>query len=106
MAKPINVTIKGDYTDRDINRAIRDLERLKTQSAMTGGVLGGFQKSMVAAGGALAAAPLAKWLTRPLRYTNLAKHFLVNLLFEVLCPRFRFWNWPGVDGNLIFGRCA
>lgn len=56
MAKPINVVIKGDYTDRDINRAIRDLERLKTQSAMTGGVLGGFQKSMVAAGGALAAA--------------------------------------------------
>lgn len=56
MAKPINVIIKGDYTDRDINRAIRDLERLKTQSAMTGGVLGGFQKSMVAAGGALAAA--------------------------------------------------
>lgn len=56
MAKPINVVIKGEYTDRDINRAIRDLERLKTQSAMTGGVLGGFQKSMVAAGGALAAA--------------------------------------------------
>ena len=56
MAKPINVVIKGDYTDNDINRAIRDLERLKTQSGTTGGALGVFQKGMVAAGGALAAA--------------------------------------------------
>jgi hypothetical protein len=56
MAKPINVVIKGEYTDRDINRAIRDLERLKSQSAVTGGALGTFQKGMVAAGGALAAA--------------------------------------------------
>lgn len=43
--KPINVVIKGDYTDKDINRAIRDLERLKTQSATTTGTLGKLQKN-------------------------------------------------------------
>ena len=50
MAKPINVVIKGDYTDRDINRAIRDLERLKTQSndTRTGmGALAGSLKSVL-----------------------------------------------------------
>ena len=38
MAKPINVVIKGDYTDRDINRAIGDLNRLRSggTSASTG----------------------------------------------------------------------
>jgi hypothetical protein len=38
MAKPINVVIKGDYTDRDINRAIADLNRLRSggTSASTG----------------------------------------------------------------------
>jgi len=38
VAKPINVVIKGDYTDRDINRAIADLNRLRSggTSASTG----------------------------------------------------------------------
>jgi hypothetical protein len=53
--KAIDVVIKGEYTDRDINRAIRDLERLKTQGSgltssfgtMTGQV-NGFMKSFTA----------------------------------------------------------
>jgi TP901 family phage tail tape measure protein len=31
--KPINVSIKGDYTDKDIKRAITDLQRLDAQGA-------------------------------------------------------------------------
>ena len=31
--KPINVSIKGDYTDKDIKRAITDLQRLEAQGA-------------------------------------------------------------------------
>jgi TP901 family phage tail tape measure protein len=31
--KPINVSIKGDYTDKDIKRAIADLQRLEAQGA-------------------------------------------------------------------------
>ena len=29
----INISVTGDYNDRDINRAIRDLERLKLPAA-------------------------------------------------------------------------
>lgn len=55
MAKPINVVIHGDYNDRDVNRAIRDLESLKTQAGVAGGAMGGFGKSMAALGGVMAA---------------------------------------------------
>ena len=55
MAKPINVTIKGDYNDRDINRAIRDLNSLKTQAGVSSGAMAGFGKSMAALGGVVAA---------------------------------------------------
>jgi hypothetical protein len=46
MAKPINVVIKGDYTDRDINRAIRDLNTLKTTGAGTQTAMGNLASSM------------------------------------------------------------
>jgi hypothetical protein len=55
MAKPINVVIHGDYNDRDINRAIRDLNSLKTQAGVTGGAMGGLGKSTAALGGVMAA---------------------------------------------------
>ena len=67
MAKPINVVIKGDYTDRDVNRAIADLNRLKANgtSATTGmaglagtmkNVLGPAMIGAAAAAGAVAVA--------------------------------------------------
>lgn len=46
MAKPINVVIKGDYTDRDINRAISDLNRLKTQGNDTRTGMGALARSL------------------------------------------------------------
>lgn len=49
MARPISVNIVGDYKDKDIRRAIRDLKSLQTGSNST-------QKSFVAAGAALASA--------------------------------------------------
>lgn len=55
MAKPINVVIKGDYTDKDINRAIRDLERLKTQGSAATGAFGGFANSLKGFGAGLVA---------------------------------------------------
>ena len=55
MARPINVVIKGDYTDRDINRAIRDLERLKTQGSAATGAFGGFANSLKGFGAGLVA---------------------------------------------------
>lgn len=60
MAKPINVVIKGDYTDRDINRAISDLNRLKTQGAGTQTAMGNLASSMRnVLGPAMAAAGIA-----------------------------------------------
>ena len=53
--KPINVVIKGDYTDRDINRAVRDLERLKTQGSAATGAFGGFANSLKGFGAGLVA---------------------------------------------------
>lgn len=37
--RPINVVIKGDYTDKDIKRAIRDLHTLEKQGPKTGKAL-------------------------------------------------------------------
>jgi hypothetical protein len=43
---PINVTISGDYNDRNIKKAIRDLESLRKDGAETGKSLGTSFKSM------------------------------------------------------------
>ena len=51
MAKgDIQVQIKGNYNDKDINRAIRDLNALKTQAGATAGPMAGLGKTMLAAG--------------------------------------------------------
>ena len=57
MAKgAINVKIDGDYNNADIKRAIRDLERLKTESKETQGKFGAMSRGMKLAGVAIAAA--------------------------------------------------
>jgi hypothetical protein len=43
---PINVSIAGDYNDKDINRAIKDLNSLKTQGDGTTTAMGGLQRGM------------------------------------------------------------
>jgi hypothetical protein len=50
----IQVKIEGKYDDKDLNRAIRDLERLKTQSAAATGPMAGLGKSLLAAGAGFA----------------------------------------------------
>ena len=52
MAKPISVNIVGDYNDRDIKRAIRDLERLQTTSKSSSGSFAGAGAAMAGAFGA------------------------------------------------------
>jgi hypothetical protein len=52
----INVKIDGDYNNADIKRAIRDLERLKTESKETQGKFGAMSRGMKLAGVAIAAA--------------------------------------------------
>ena len=44
--KAISVQITGDYNNRDVNRAIKDLELLKTQGAGTTTAMGGLQRGM------------------------------------------------------------
>lgn len=57
MAKaPINIKIEGDYTDRDIKRAMRDLESLKKDAGGTQQEFGKMSKGMKMAGIAVAAA--------------------------------------------------
>ena len=56
MAKaPINVSIAGDYNDKDINRAIRDLNSLKTGGGSTTTAMSGLSNGMKALGGVMAA---------------------------------------------------
>ena len=56
MAKaPINVSIAGDYNDKDINRAIRDLNSLKTGGGDTSKSMSGLSSGMKALGGVMAA---------------------------------------------------
>jgi len=50
----INISVTGDYNDRDINRAIRDLNRLKTESAAATPAMASLGKGFAAAGAALA----------------------------------------------------
>lgn len=60
MAKaPINVTITGDYNDRDIQRAINDLNSLKRGGADTGAAMGNFSKVSGVAFAAVGAAAFA-----------------------------------------------
>jgi hypothetical protein len=57
MAKaPINIKIEGDYSDRDIKRAQRDLESLKRNSQQTTQKFGAMSRGMKLAGVAIAAA--------------------------------------------------
>jgi len=53
--RPINVTIAGDYNDKDINRAIKDLNSLKTQGETTSRGMTDFGKGLAAVGGVIAA---------------------------------------------------
>lgn len=56
MAKaPINVSIAGDYNDKDINRAIKDLNSLKTGGTGTTSAMSGLSNGMKALGGVMAA---------------------------------------------------
>ena len=56
MAKaPINVTITGDYNDRDIKRAIRDLRSLQGDAGQTSQAMGMTGKAGIALGAAVAA---------------------------------------------------
>jgi hypothetical protein len=56
MAKaPINVSIAGDYNNKDINRAIKDLNSLKTGGTDTSKSMGGLSSGMKALGGVMAA---------------------------------------------------
>lgn len=48
----INVTIDGKYDDSDINRAIRDLNRLKTDSGAAVGPMGSLKSAMLGLGAA------------------------------------------------------
>jgi len=52
----IDILITGDYKDRDIKRAQRDLDLLKTQSGVTGSAFAGLGKSTAALGGVIAGA--------------------------------------------------
>lgn len=52
----ITVKIDGDYNDKDINRAIKDLNALKTQSGATAPAMAGMQKAMLGLGAAAAGA--------------------------------------------------
>lgn len=54
-SRPINVTIKGDYTDRDIKRAMRDLGSLQRQGPRTSKSLRGLGTGFAIAGAAAAA---------------------------------------------------
>ena len=49
-AKAINVSIKGDYNDKDIKRAISDLEKLQAASLSMGGKMQSVGKQMQAFG--------------------------------------------------------
>jgi hypothetical protein len=52
----INVIIKGEYDNTDVQRAMRELQRLQRETGATGGVMGGFGKVMAGVGASLLAA--------------------------------------------------
>lgn len=53
--KPISVTIKGDYNDKDVKRAIKDLQSLQTSGPRTSKALGNLTKGFAIAGAAAGA---------------------------------------------------
>ena len=55
VKRPINVTIAGDYNDKDVNRAIKDLQSLKTQGETTNKGFGDFSDGLKKLGGVVAA---------------------------------------------------
>jgi len=57
--KPISVTIKGDYSDRDIKRAMKDLDSLRKQGPKTSQALRNVGKGFAIAGAAAGAAAIA-----------------------------------------------
>jgi hypothetical protein len=57
--KPISVTIKGDYSDRDIKRAMKDLDSLRKQGPKTSQALRSVGKGFAIAGAAAGAAAIA-----------------------------------------------
>jgi TP901 family phage tail tape measure protein len=46
MAKPVNIVIKGEYNDKDINRAIGDLKKMQTAGTTVGGKMQAFGTKM------------------------------------------------------------
>lgn len=46
MPRPINIVLKGDYTDREVKKAIRDLQSLQTQSTKTAAAAGPTSKAL------------------------------------------------------------
>ena len=54
MADGIKVHIYGDYDDKQVNKAIRDLQGLKTNAAGATPAMGGLNKAMIGLGGAVA----------------------------------------------------
>jgi len=55
VARPINVTITGDYSDRDVKRAIKDLQSLQKQGPRTSKAVSGISSSLKGFGAGLAA---------------------------------------------------
>lgn len=52
----INVVIKGDYDNSDVQRAIKELQKLQKETGATEGSMGGFGKTMAGVGAGLLAA--------------------------------------------------
>jgi len=55
VKRPINVSIAGDYNDKDINRAIKDLGSLKKQGDVASTGMTDFSKGLAKVGGVIAA---------------------------------------------------
>ena len=66
-SSPINVTISGDYDDKDIKKAIRDLESLRKDSASTSKGVGDLGKAFAGVGAAIAATFTISTLTNFLK---------------------------------------
>lgn len=58
--KPISITIKGDYTDKDIKRAIRDLGSLQKQGPAVSRSIAGISSALIGLGAAFSAAAVVR----------------------------------------------
>jgi hypothetical protein len=61
------IRIRADYTDKDLDRAIRDVNRLKTESHAAGPAMAGLGRGFAAAGAALAGMVGIQEITRFLK---------------------------------------